>query len=217
MKINLGLAILSAAALATLGGCMGANTDSASQANSNRKVLDFASNASQSLAKVSAAEQPQQPGGAGGMGQVDIAAAMRSAGVCEKFIGLVEDMANCGNGSCDDGLPQSVLDFVSCFGIKINGNGSIEDIDTLSAAVANFSQFQSCVCGGSGSLFGSFSYDDLKWQTFSGSASAAAGAAFSGSQSNPGGAAFNGSSSAAGGSAFNGSQSNPVGKPFSGK
>jgi hypothetical protein len=213
MKTKLGLAILSAGVFATLGGCMGANTDSPSQANSNRQVLDFAHSASQSLAKAAAAEQPQQPGGQGA-GQVDIAAAMRSAGVCEKFIGLVEDMANCGNGSCDDGLPQSVLDFVSCFGIKINGNGSIEDIDTISAAVANFSQFQSCVCGGSGSLFGSFSYDDLKWQTFSASASAAAGASFSASQSNAGGAAFNGSSSAAAGSAFNGSQSNAVGKLF---
>lgn len=205
MKTKLGLTILAAACMG-LAGCMTTNNE-ARNSGTNKELLRFANAASTSLAKTTTA-------GTQGTAQVDVAAAMRSAGVCEKFVGLVEDLSDCGQGGCENGLPQSVLDFVSCFGIKINGNGSIEDIDTISAAVANFSQFQNCVCGGSGTLFGDF--DQLKWQTFSASASSAAGAAFSGTSSTAAGSSFSGSSSSAGGNGFNGSQSSATGSGSSG-
>lgn len=204
MKSPFGIALLSAACIG-LAGCMTANNE-AKNARANKEILNFAKASSSSLAKTTAT-------GVGGSGQVDIAAAMRSAGVCEKFVGMVEDLNDCGQGGCNDGLPQSVLDFVSCFGIKINGNGSIEDIDTISAALTNFTQFQNCVCGGSGTLFGNF--DALKWQTFTASASAAAGASFDASKSNAAGSVFDASSSAAAGSAFDASKSNAAGQPYS--
>lgn len=205
MKTKLGLTLLTAACMG-LAACMTTSNEARNSA-ADKELLRFANASSASLAKTTAA-------GTQGAGHVDVAAAMRKAGVCEKFVGVVEDLNDCGDEGCQDGLPQSVLEFVSCFGIKISGNGTSADKDSISAALANFSQFQNCVCGGSGTLFGNF--DQLKWQSFSASASTVAGSSFSGTSSTVAGSSFSGSSAGTGGSGFDGSQSSASGSSFSG-
>lgn len=205
MNSKLGLKIFSAAACIAVWGCMATNNDADAEARaSNANTLKFAESTSASLAKLTGISVE-------GQGEVDIGAAMRAAGVCEKFVGMIEDLTECGEegSECEDGLPQSLLDFISCFGVKIGEDGE-ENAAAIEAKLANFSEFQSCVCGGSGSLIGS--YDHLKWQTFSASASVAAGAAFSASQSSvTGNGGFEGSSSTVAGDAYVGSSSSVTG------
>jgi len=174
-------ATASLAGVLALAGCLnGADQKSEAQSAHERKVTFIAQT---SEAAVQAAGIPSN---------AEISANLEKIG-CPKLAQLFSDFSTY-QGSQSKPFPPSFIEHLSCFGI--NGNGTIEDIDSVTAKFQNPTQLLDCMCGGS-ALSDLLKGNVQAWSAFDGSVKAAA-------------SSFDGSTKAASGS-FDGSSKGSTG------
>jgi hypothetical protein len=135
-----------------LSGCFG--TEAAKDSEKNEKSVKAAAVSARQLGTLSS--QAVDPTLDLDFQTDELVSLLRSYGVCSKFITVFEDIMSCVDTEnfCQGGLPSSVIDYLSCFGIDPY---SLED-QSPDVDMNNIGSLDACICGGVGSIFGNFAY-----------------------------------------------------------
>lgn len=117
-----------------LAGCLGADQKSEMETAREKRVA-FVNETS--LSAIEAANIAVGPSNA------EIAKSLDQLG-CPKLSKLFTDLSTF-QGTWEKPLPQSFIEYLSCFGIQ--GNGTLDDIDIISEKLNNPTELLDCICG----------------------------------------------------------------------